>query len=267
MNELESIWEKPLYLPYIQPPLTAELLEDAEKKIGYKLPNEYIELLKTQNGGYIRKTLPGFEHTLIYGIGPHYPSLTDVDWSEYNDWVSFKLDGLVPFDDDGHLFMCLDYRQDRLNPQIALIAPDSEIQSIVADSFAEYLSKLVVKTDGEFVIETNESIEKVAKDIEQSLGVEFEAPNSYEQGYPIYRSNINGQWMWLSPNLVPKGFVRRDDDRYNELKQLANGEATRFPEVAKSSLLISFSNEETEKRALAKLRESSIAIRPLSEFV
>ncbi|WP_076423328.1 SMI1/KNR4 family protein [Pontibacter lucknowensis] len=267
MNELESIWEKPAYLPYLQPPLTAEILEDAEKKIGYKLPNEYIELVKTQNGGYIRKTLADFEHNLIYGIGPHYPSLTNVDWSEYYDWVGFELDGLIPFDDDGHFFMCLDYRQNRLNPQITLTVPESGIQTVVANSFAEYLSKLVVKTNGEFVIETNESIEEVAKDIEQSLGIEFEDPNSYDYGYPTYRSTINGQWVWLSPNLVPKGFVRRDDDRYNELKQLANGEATRFPEIAKGSLLISFSDEETEKRALAKLRKSFKAVRPISEFV
>lgn len=82
MKELQSIWQRPIYLPYLQPELTDEIIDDAEQKIGYKLPIELIKLLKIQNGGYIRKTSEEFLHDQIYGIGPYFPSITHVDWTE-----------------------------------------------------------------------------------------------------------------------------------------------------------------------------------------
>ncbi len=42
-------------MPCVQPPLTDQMVMDAEKQLGYKLPTTLIELLKIQNGGYLRK--------------------------------------------------------------------------------------------------------------------------------------------------------------------------------------------------------------------
>ena len=53
----DTIWQVPAYLPYLQPPLTDEAVAAAEKEIGYKLPSEYLNLLRRQNGGYIRVSL------------------------------------------------------------------------------------------------------------------------------------------------------------------------------------------------------------------
>lgn len=108
-SELKYIWSVPKYLPYVQPELTAELLEQAQKQIGYSLPEKLVEILNIQNGGYMRYKLAESPHRQIFGIGPYFPSLTDFDWTEYKEYVSFELDGLVPIDGDGHWYICLDY--------------------------------------------------------------------------------------------------------------------------------------------------------------
>lgn len=46
MNFPKTIWRVPAYLPYLQPPLTEQALSRAEAEIGFKLPKEYIELLR-----------------------------------------------------------------------------------------------------------------------------------------------------------------------------------------------------------------------------
>src|SRR4051812_21428575 len=108
----DNIWRVPAYLPFLQPPLTDAAVAAAEEKIGHKLPSVYIELLRKQNGGYIRYALPEGVHHLIAGIGPNFPSLTEFDLSEHQAEVTFPLEGLVPFDGDGHWYFCLDYRAD-----------------------------------------------------------------------------------------------------------------------------------------------------------
>ena len=42
----DTIWRVPAYLPYLQPPLTDKAVASAEKQIGYRLPVEFLNLLK-----------------------------------------------------------------------------------------------------------------------------------------------------------------------------------------------------------------------------
>lgn len=267
MYELESIWRKPIYLPYLQPKLTNEDLEKAELKLGYKLPKELIQLLQIQNGGYIRKTLEESLNRTIYGIGPHFPSLTDIDWTDYKDWVSFELNGLIPFDGDGHWYICLDYRKNNTSPQVTYIDTESNNQRLIAETFSDYLSQLDYEIENELVIRTNKTAEEITKELEKILNIEFEEPDNYAHGYDEYRSQLDGSWIWLSPNLVPNGFIRKDEDRYNELVKLTKGTALRFPELLSSDLIISFSNFQVEKEAAKKIESNSIHIRPLTELI
>jgi hypothetical protein len=111
-NPLNRIWSVPAYLPFVKPKLTDGAVRDAEQTLGVVLPAAYLELLRAQNGGSIRYRLEGVPHREIYGIGPGYPSLLNVAWDEVREHVAFNLDGLIPFDGDGHWYLCLDYRKD-----------------------------------------------------------------------------------------------------------------------------------------------------------
>jgi len=266
-NKLKNIWQRPIYLPYLQPDLTNELVQEAESIIGYKLPASYIELLKTQNGGYIRYKLNLYPHNSIFGIGPHYPSITKLDWTDLKEYVSFELEGLVPFDGDGHWYLCFDFRKNSSEPQITYIDTESDSEEVIAENFPSYLSQLKFETDGEFVIQTNEPIDIVVEKIAKTLMIEFEEPDYYAHGYPQYRSSYKGEWIWVNPNNVPKGFIREDEDRYDELKHLMNVEASRFPEMPITHLLISFSSDEIREELIKKLKQNSFVLTPLQELI
>ena len=95
-NELANIWRKPIYLPYLQDPLTPEVLRAAEEELGRTLPRELVMMLGVQNGGYLRYELEGYPLDAISGIGEAHPSLTRFSWGEERECVSFELDGLLP---------------------------------------------------------------------------------------------------------------------------------------------------------------------------
>jgi hypothetical protein len=255
----------------VQPEITESLIRDAEKKIGFKLPSEYIALLKTQNGGYIRYGLPNSIHNVIYGIGPHFPSITGFDLEKAKEYVSMELDGLVPFDGDGHWHLCIDYRKNHSTPCVSHVDIEDNSESEIADSFGDYLRLLRLTVgEHEFVIPSVSDIEAVKSRVANLLSVEFEAPNSYDQGYPIHRGRCgtakDPQWIWLSPNLVTRGFVREEDRRYKELSGLMAGNAMRFPELGKSSYLLT-ATEGIRSKVLKAFRDASIELRPLAELV
>ena len=149
----ETIWRVPAYLPYLQPALTEDGIAAAETKIGHKLPKEYLDLLRVQNGGYIRFSLPDIGHDTIAGIGPLSPSLAGFNWEECQNYVSYPLKNLIPFDGDGHWYLCLDYRMNERTPAITYLDIECDQERRIADSFAAYLRMLRIRTDGEYVIE------------------------------------------------------------------------------------------------------------------
>ena len=265
-KKILSYWSVPTYLPYVQHDLTDEKIKSAEKTLGVTLPKEYVELLKIQNGGYIRYKLEGFPHSITYGIGEFYPNLIDFDWSDYDGYVSFKLNGLIPFDGDGHWYLCLDYRNNKNEPQITFIDTEVDTEQIVADTFVDYLAKLIVETDDTWAIEINEKIEKVINYIETILKIKFEEPDTWAHGYSIYRCQYNEGWIWISPNNVPKGFVRTDDDRYEELIKKTEGNALRYPELQENCILVSFSEEDDANHIVDIFKRNSININPLSQY-
>jgi SMI1-KNR4 cell-wall len=265
----DSIWRVPAYLPYLQPPLTDEAVAVAENKIGYKLPGEYLNLLEKQNGGYIRFSLPEMVHDSIAGIGPHFPSLTEFDWEEYQEHVGFPLQGLVPFDGDGHWHLCLDYRQDSSTPPVTLADVECDRESRIADSFSDYLALLQIDVGDEYVLEEAE-IEKVKADLSLLLDIAFDPPDALAQGYPIHRARLgtknNPQWVWISPNTVPRGFVRSDDHRYAELKDLMPGYTSRFHEVPADSYILG-TTDGIRSKVIEACARSRMVTRPLRDYV
>lgn len=86
----QTIWRVPAYQPYVQPPLTEDILRAKEAELGVKFPAEYVAHLKMQNGGYLRWRLPDEVHDVMRGIGPNYPSLERPDWTSSSKWNPFK---------------------------------------------------------------------------------------------------------------------------------------------------------------------------------
>jgi hypothetical protein len=266
-KDSKTIWQVPKYLPYVQPNLTDEVLRAAETQLGYKLPQEYIDILKIQNGGYIRFTIKEIAHREIFGIGPYFPSITDCDWSAYKEYVSFELKGLIPFDGDGHWYICFDYRKNETIPQITFIDTECDLERTIANNFHDYLQLLEIDTEDEYVIETNDTLDEILNHLSKILKITFEEPDYCAHGYPEYKAEFEGSYVWISPNKAPSGFIREEDSRYEELKSLMDTTSLRFPELSENALLISVSDENERTMFFEELIASGIKIRQLKEFV
>ncbi|QEC75685.1 SMI1/KNR4 family protein [Mucilaginibacter ginsenosidivorax] len=267
-SSLKSIWEAPIYLPYLQPTLTDEMVKEAENLIGFRLPYEYVNLLKIQNGGYIRYTLKNTPHSVIAGIGLNYPSITDFEWfRSYDDYMSFSLEGLFPFDGDGHWNLCLDYRKNNLEPEITYIDTESDFEELIASNFSCYLNMLEIEVEDEYIIQLALSIEYTITQISNITNIKFEEPDYFAHGYAVYRGMFNGSWVWVSPNKVPRGFIRETEDRYEELKTQMEGTALRFPEVPENSVIINISDETQGAQLINKLIENGLSINKLKDLI
>jgi hypothetical protein len=266
----DTIWKVPAYLPYLQPSLTDEAVEAAEQTIGYKLPSEYLDLLRKQNGGYIRFSLPEMVHNSIAGIGPYFPSLTKFDWDACQAYVGFPLQGLVPFDGDGHWYLCLDYRDNSRTPSITHADIECDEEIIIAGSFADYLALLELDIGDDYVLEGVSDVEKVIAVLSSSLQVRFDPPNTLAHGYPTYlarfQTNSIPGWVLVGPNSVPRGFVRPNDPRYTDLKDLMPGHALRFPEAPSESYILSTSDG-VRSKVIDACGGYRLIARPLREYV
>jgi len=240
---LASIWTRPAYLPSVQPPLTDEMVTEAEAKLGHKLPAELIEVLKIQNGGYLRKEPKSCPSRMILGIGPHRPSITTLIWDKA---------GLIPFDEDGHWYLCLDYRLDENAPCVTYIRQGGKEKKI-ASSFNEFLSQLKLKTFGHYVLEDDEVIPVVKGKIEKALDIKFNPPNSWADGIPTAKTKDNDSWITFNTNMIPSGFVRKDDDRYEELKPSETEWVKRYDELEENAYLLKVFKKDAEKEVFEKL--------------
>jgi hypothetical protein len=241
----------------------------AEKRIGHRLPAEYLGLLQRQNGGYIRFSLPNTVHETIAGIGPHFPSLMDFDWEDCQEHISYQLQGLIPFDGDGHWYLCLDYRGNVDIPSITCADIECDAEMQIADSFADYLAMLRIDVGDEFVLETVSDVETVKAALSSTLGIAFDDTDTWAHGYATHRArlgNMNSpEWVWFSPNLVPRSFVRSDDARYVELKDLMPGNALRFPEIPADSYLLG-TTDGVRSKVIQACIQSGFGVRPLREY-
>jgi hypothetical protein len=266
-----TIWSVPAYLPYLQPELTDDRIRDAESHIGFSLPAEYLSLLHSQNGGYIRFHLPDLPHHQIYGIGPRFRSITDVDWDDAKEYVTVQLDGLVPFDGDGHWHLRLDYRNGRSSPCITYVDVECDSESKIAITFSNYLRLLKFDVgENDFFIPSVSDVEDVKTVVGRLLGIAFEEPDSWAHGYPVHRARVSNfddpEWIWISPNLVPRGFVRDDDRGYDELRQMMHGQAKRYPNLPEKSFIVTFTDG-ARPAILAAFRAASIELRAIKDML
>lgn len=248
-----TIWRVPAYLPYVQAPLSLEVIEAAQKQLGVTLPVSYLELLGIQNGGYVRRAMTNAPHSRIWGIGEHYPTiLRSHEWQaadavEDDYWIPSQPQLLIPFDGDGHWYLCFDYRKSggQGNPSVTYIDLEAERETSVAESFESFLVQLSPQYGSTNLgITGSYELSTVARALEEKLGAAFESQGVLSNGYDVWRAKLSDDagpaWVWLSPNRVARGFVRPSDPRYNELKDLLPGTALRHPEHPDVGLELSF---------------------------
>jgi len=142
------------------PPLTDDLVAQAEAKLGYRLPRSYLNLLRTQNGGTPRKdcfptetpTSWAEDHIAISGIrgiggewGIDSPSLGSEamirEWGYPNIGVVV---GECP--SAGHDVVMLDYTQCGHQGEPRVVHVETEIDSpqitVLASDFADFIAGL-----------------------------------------------------------------------------------------------------------------------------
>lgn len=139
---------------YKNPPLTDSMVADAEERLGVALPEEYVALLRLQNGGYTR----GFGHPMtqhtswsdnhvplneLNGIGKSGTSLSGHNILD-RDYLT-KEWGLPPdqvlLAGDGHWWMTLDYRNSPV-PSVSWIDVELREDIPIATSFAAFVEGL-----------------------------------------------------------------------------------------------------------------------------
>ena len=148
------------------PVLTDEMVLEAEKELGYKLPDSYIWLLKQRNGGFLKRTdfLLGYELPIVgdrtmmrqlYSIrmdnsfssiiGAYGTKFLVEDWGYPDIGVAI---GVGIFGE--HEVFFLDYREcgPQGEPKVSHVDQECDYRiTVLAENFEEYIRKLVEPVD------------------------------------------------------------------------------------------------------------------------
>ena len=134
--------------------LTDEIVREAEERLGYKLPESYIALMKTRNGGKPLKTV-WFDEKNRYRVDVEEIFSISEDKKDslfgkygnefwYEEWEYPRDVGVIIADtiSGGHEMIYLDYRDCGKDgePKVSLCSAEDDHEIIVlADSFEEFI--------------------------------------------------------------------------------------------------------------------------------
>ncbi len=154
LYDTESDWAK----EHMFPPVTDELIERAERAIGYTLPPSYRELLRFRNGGVISDEFEGRWLDAIYGISPDPGNFWGLE-AMFDNWISeWEYPNIgIPFGETpsaGHDMFFLDFRTPDGNGEPAVVRIDNEMGNefyAVAGSLPEFIRMVLDGDDLEGV--------------------------------------------------------------------------------------------------------------------
>lgn len=239
----QTIWKRPAYLPYVQSALNDRTLAEAEKQLGHTLLEEFVEILRVQNGGKIRFKLPESVGDTIAGIGKAFPSLLDRSLTDAQEYVDFSLQDLISFDGDGHWYYCLDFRGGARNPCVSYIDVECNSEHCIANSFAEYLKLLELDIDHELVLRNVSDFDDARQRLQNIFGVRSEEKTS-NIGVPYSKFQTGKDWRdccWISSNRVAAGYSGDSPESFK-----LRGEATLFPELPEHAVIFECPEEHLE---------------------
>jgi hypothetical protein len=266
----ERLWRVPVYLPYLQPPLTEQAVREAETRLGVRLPQAYVAALRVQNGGYLRlhdhpAGYPQVEY--LEGIGPREPSLSLWrGWDEIKSYMEeegittpARIDDLLPFFGDGHFHYCLDYRESGRAGEPCVTYVDVEtfdIDEVLAPDFGTFLGQLRPGESYEVHgLVTNDDAEVVLAALAEGTGLSFEDRGDQNNGYRWFAVRLPGDagWITLTANRVRRGFVRKSDSEHAVLSRMLPEWVHRFPEHHDCGFFLSCSDKDEAREAFARL--------------
>lgn len=252
----ETIWKRPAYLPYVHAPLTDEAIRKAEKILGCALPTAFLDILRVQNGGPIRFRIPESVGDLIAGVGNFFPSITTFDLKDCQAYVGFSLDGLVPFDGDGHWYLCLDFRHNDKNPSVSHIDVECNGEYTIADTFSGFLNLMELDIDGELLIQNATNMHDTRVRLETLFRSPFEQKVS-NLGVPYLKCQPGNKWdqcFWITGNKVAHGYSGDDPSNFQ-----FEGETLLFPELSPDAIIFE-APEEYMDSYHALLREAGFVL-------
>jgi hypothetical protein len=277
---LDSLWAVPVYLPYVQPPLTDAAVAAAEKRLRAKLPKAYVAALKIQNGGYLRRTAHPSDHApvdVIAGIGKRFPSIFDTDWSDYKEHMASsgittpaRIDDLIRFCGDGHYYYCFDYRKRgrRAEPRITYVDVETfKVDEVLAPDFLTFLRALRCDDTRDTIgVCSSARITEVARRLSEATRRKFEDMGDQDHGYRTFRAKLSKSptWAWLTANRVRRGFVRKSDREYAKLQNRMGEQVDRYPEHADCSCFLETSDARDLGMLTRALKQLGIATRKIT---
>ena len=165
MNK-EGLWEESTYSEeeYVSEPFDETMIKRIEDKLGYKLPQSYIELMKEHNGGILKRCIFFYgdqereEYIVVngmFGIGETKDyslggSMGSRFWVEEWEYPNIGV-AICDCPSAGHEMIFLDYREciiGRDEPRVVYIDQEADYDTIVlAETFEEFINGL--KSDEE----------------------------------------------------------------------------------------------------------------------
>ena len=215
---------------YILEPLTDERIHHAEQMLKVKLPEEYIGLLKEQNGGHIK-----YHSYPIYSDEGVLQDKVSIDYlmgiSDNDDegilQTPYFIDewelprNIVLLSGDGHSWIALDYRNTGINPPVILLETEDEAVIPLASSFSDFLHQLIMTNKAQkrskkmLFTDIKMNVKIKRKHLEMSsLSIIFKGEN--QEGYS-FQEDI---FETFHPNyeLNKSLFIKQLEDMEEELK-------------------------------------------------
>ena len=127
-------------------PVTDTEVIEAEKKLGIKLPESYIELCKIHNGGSI--IYDSFPTSVPTGWADDHVSVTSIAGIDEEGILSSSYyieewelpQNIVLLEGDGHWWIAMDYRERNENPSIIYIDLEADVDPFILELAPDFKS-------------------------------------------------------------------------------------------------------------------------------
>ena len=156
-------------------PLNDAIVQEAEDLLNVKLPDAYIDILRKQNGGYIKfnahpcppnNAIDGNYINIDYimGIGKTNGILDSPDLIQ--EWELPK--DIVLLSGDGHSWIAFDYRYKKKNPPLLWVDVESTVLVEIAGSFNHFLNQLYTEDAG-FDVDLSGTVQISNEDLSNAM--------------------------------------------------------------------------------------------------